>query len=120
MRGILITGGFENTSLKNSSVDIIFAERTLPHVKPDQLPIILEKARAALKPGGLLVFDMFGPRHAFAGRPNMNVMDAQSIQAMLPAGLELVDIKTDGALTTVIARKQTGGAAEQAQQSSSP
>jgi hypothetical protein len=84
----------------------VWAGRSLPHVGATQLSAVLDKAAAALRPGGYFVADFFGPRHAFAGRPDLVCLDEAQIRDTLPASLEVIELRGDGALLELIARKR--------------
>ena len=65
----------------------------------------LNKVERLLKPGGFFIFDMFGPQHPFSNRADIFSLDEQAIRNKLPPNLNIVEIKSDGALTTVVAFK---------------
>jgi SAM-dependent methyltransferase/GNAT superfamily N-acetyltransferase len=95
------------------NVDVVYAHRTLPHVAPANLSGVLDKAVAALRPGGYFIASFFGPQHRFAGRRDMNILSEAQIRNALPKNLEVVDLTSgrDGDVE-LIARKRGDDASD--------
>lgn len=90
-----------------SNADVVFAGTVLPHLRRADVAPALARAAAALKPGGTLVADFFGPQHAFAGsRPDLSLFSADEVRAMLPPELDVVSLRSDGARIELIARRR--------------
>lgn len=70
------------------AADIIYSGYALP-LLGDALPAVWEKLRAALKPGGVVVVDLFGEHDTWAGDDSVATFTGAEIDAMLE-GMRIV------------------------------
>ena len=68
--------------------DLIWSSWSLPYCPPDRWPAFWQGLLLALRPGGRVAGDWFGPRHAWAGEPGVMTMTEADLRASL-AGLHL-------------------------------
>ena len=71
--------------LEFPSVDLIWSGLSLPFAAPEHSARIWNGMVNALSPGGRLVCDLFGPRHAWSGGAGMTFLTAAEIHAKLDA-----------------------------------
>lgn len=69
--------------------DLVFSGYALPMLGTD-LPVVWERVRSALKPGGILAVDLFGDRDTWAERPDIATLSALEIEGMLE-GFEVIE-----------------------------
>lgn len=80
----LVQSSFEEFGYPAASYDLISAQYALPFITPEQFPPIFARIRQALRPGGVLTCQFFGPHDTWnlAGRP-MTFLDRAQIEALL-------------------------------------
>jgi SAM-dependent methyltransferase len=64
------------------AAEFIWAGASLPFAAPASFPGLRTRILAALKPGGHFAGDLFGPRHAWADREDMNFHPAAQIEEL--------------------------------------
>jgi SAM-dependent methyltransferase len=69
--------------------DLLYAGYALPFIPWDAMAEFWPRVRAAIRPGGWLVFNVFGVRDSWAGTPSMTFLDQPQAEALV-AGLEIV------------------------------
>jgi len=71
------------------SCDLVNSSFALPLCGPAEFPALWQRIRAALKPGGRIACQLFGPRDSFAGRADPPAIhDRAAVDALL-AGLSI-------------------------------
>ena len=73
-------------------VDLVYAGYSLPFVPPAAFAATWARIRAAIRPGGILAANLFGPHDTWAGDPTMNFHDRAEVETLLD-GLELIDLQ---------------------------
>jgi len=66
--------------------DLLYSGWTLPFCAPEQFDALWSRLRDALRPGGLLVVNLFGPRDDWASQPGMTFRSLEEAR-LLAAGL---------------------------------
>jgi SAM-dependent methyltransferase len=69
--------------------DLLYAGYALPFLGADAFDRFWSAARNQLRPGGILVVNLFGPHDSWAGRDGMRFMDAAAVRRLVH-GLELL------------------------------
>lgn len=69
--------------------DLIHSSYALPYSAPEHFDAVWAAVRAALRPGGVLACQLFGPHDDSAGEPDMTFHTAGEARALLD-GLEVV------------------------------
>lgn len=69
--------------------DFLYAGYSLPFLGPGKLPAFWAEMRRRLRPGGLLVVNLFGVRDSWAGNPDLAFLDADAVRRMVE-GLEVL------------------------------
>jgi trans-aconitate methyltransferase len=68
--------------------DLVHASLSLPFCPPEQFDGLWARICAALRPGGLVVCDLFGDRHAWAGEDGMTFVTRARVLDLV-SGLDL-------------------------------
>ena len=76
--------------------DLIYAGYALSFLAPDELRRLWTEVRAMVRPGGLIVVNVFGVRDTWAGDPFMSFLDRGAVERML-AGLEVIALDEEDA-----------------------
>ncbi|MDN4615882.1 class I SAM-dependent methyltransferase [Leifsonia sp. F6_8S_P_1B] len=74
--------------------DLVYAGFALPFCEPGHFPYLWADIREALRPGGLVAGELFGPHDDWFGRPRMNFHDRAGVEGML-AGMEVLQLVED-------------------------
>lgn len=83
---------FEDLALPRC--DLVWSSWALPYCPRDRWPAFWRGLRAALKPGGRVAADLFGPRHAWAGEDGVfTISKADLRQALRGLQVEAFDIE---------------------------
>jgi SAM-dependent methyltransferase len=69
--------------------DLLYAGYALPFLEPDAFRRFWNAARDRLRPGGILVVNLFGLRDSWAGREDMQFIDLDAVRRLVD-GLELL------------------------------
>jgi len=69
--------------------DLLYAGYALPFIPRGALAPFFAEIRRAVRPGGLLVVNLFGDRDSWAGNPAMTFMDIDAARALVD-GLEVL------------------------------
>lgn len=69
--------------------DLIHSSYALPYCPPEHFGHVWSAVRNALRPGGVLAVQLFGPHDSMADDPAMSIHSADDARALL-AGLEVV------------------------------
>jgi SAM-dependent methyltransferase len=69
--------------------DLLYAGYSLPFLGADAFDRFWSAARERLRPGGILVVNLFGPRDSWAGRRSMRFVDVDAVRGLVD-GLELL------------------------------
>lgn len=77
---------FEDVELPPA--DLINSSFALPLCPPDKFRIMWDRIRAALRPGGRLSCQLYGPRDSWAGDPTITHLSRDEVEALL-AGFEI-------------------------------
>ena len=87
---------FEDFDFPVAAYDVINAHYALPFIHPEQFGRVFAAILAALKPGGLLVGQLFGDQDSWAGTRGMTFHSETSARDLL-AGTELLrfDVEND-------------------------
>ena len=80
---------FENFLFPEEAYDVINAHYALPFIHPDAFDRVFGAVLGALKPGGLLVGQLFGDQDSWAGTPGMSFHSESAARALL-SGHELL------------------------------
>jgi SAM-dependent methyltransferase len=83
----IITSPAEKAALP--AFDLLYSGFSLPFIDPQAFPVVWESIRERLRPGGLLVVNVFGVRDAWAGAPGVTFLDRAAAAALVD-GLELI------------------------------
>ena len=84
------TRGIEDATFP--AVDLVYSGYSLPFIPPSAFPASWSRIRDAIKPGGILAANLFGPHDTWASDPKMNFHDRAAVEALLE-GLEVVDLQ---------------------------
>ena len=68
---------------------ILYAGYALSFIPPDAFGSLWQRVRASLRPGGWLIFNIFGVKDTWASDPLMTFLDRPGAEALV-AGLEVV------------------------------
>lgn len=68
----VIQGDFLEFQLRPEYYTLAVAINSLPFVKKIDCVALLKNVQAAIRPGGAVIFAVFGPEHAWASRPDMS------------------------------------------------
>jgi SAM-dependent methyltransferase len=74
---------FETFAFAPATYDVVNAQYALPFIDPAQFPRVFAAILASLKPGGLLVGQLFGDRDTWAGSSGMNFHTETQARALL-------------------------------------
>ncbi|MBI3750865.1 MAG: class I SAM-dependent methyltransferase [Chloroflexi bacterium] len=83
----IVTAAAQGADL--SPFDLLYAGYALSFIPPEVFAAFWERVRAALGPGGWLVFNVFGVKDTWASDPLMTFLDRAQAEALV-AGLEVV------------------------------
>lgn len=67
-----IQGDFREFELRPGYYSLVVAINSLPFLKKEECQSLLERIKAALKPGGAVVLSVYGLEHAWANRKDMS------------------------------------------------
>lgn len=81
----VVTASFGEVELPPS--DLIWSGLALPFCPPEDFDVVWRRIRDALRPGGVLAMDLFGPNHAWAARGTVHARG--DVDRML-AGLDVL------------------------------
>jgi len=70
-------------------LDLVYAGYSLPFLTTDGLARVWAAVRAALRPGGLVAVNLFGPNDTWHTDPTMNFLHRPAVEELL-AGLEVL------------------------------
>lgn len=77
----VILGDFNEFELRPSYYMLAAAMNSLPFISKEQIRPLLKRVQESLKPGGVAVFSLFGPEHAWATeRPDMNFWTVEEVR----------------------------------------
>ncbi|MEK7545940.1 MAG: class I SAM-dependent methyltransferase [Patescibacteria group bacterium] len=68
----VIQGDFREFQLRPDYYTLAVSVNALPFVKKDDCAVLLKSVQASIRPGGAVVFAVFGPEHAWAKREDMS------------------------------------------------
>lgn len=85
----ILTAAAESAELP--PFDLLYAGYALSFVRPQAFAGVWQRIRAALRPGGFLVVNIFGVRDTWADDPDMTFVDQAAVDRMV-AGLDLIAI----------------------------
>ncbi len=74
---------FENFAFPVGTFDVLSAQYALPFIHPDHFDRVFDAIVAALKPGGILVGQLFGDHDDWVGTPGMTFHGADAARARL-------------------------------------
>jgi SAM-dependent methyltransferase len=72
--------------------DLLYSGYVLSYLAPDAFDRLWSAARDRLRPGGFLVLNLFGDRHAWAGEPDTTFLSRAEVERRLE-GLEIVALE---------------------------
>lgn len=80
------------------ATDLLYSGWTLPFCPPERFDALWSRLRSALRPGGLLVVNLFGPRDDWASETGMTFKTLGQAQAMAEGlvDLSVTETETDG------------------------
>jgi len=81
-------------SVSLPSFDLLYSGYVLSFLSPEAFRTFWAGVRARLRPGGLLVFNIFGVRDTWAVEPGMTFLDLDGVHGLLD-GLELLDLQEE-------------------------
>ena len=73
------------------SFDLLYSAYVLSYLPSDAFTRLWAQAREQLLPGGFIVVNIFGDRHAWAGEPDTTFLPRPEVEALL-AGLEIIEL----------------------------
>jgi SAM-dependent methyltransferase len=78
--------------------DFIYASLSLPFCHPDHFLALWSQIESSLRPGGLFVGQLFGPRDSWASNPGMTFHSREAVTELLkPFDIEILDeVEEDG------------------------
>jgi SAM-dependent methyltransferase len=76
--------------------DLLYSGYSLSFLAPDDFARFWARARDALRPGGMLVVNVFGVRDTWATETSMTFVDREGVDRLV-AGLELLDLREEDA-----------------------
>ncbi len=79
-------------------LDLLYSAYVLSYLAPDAFARLWARTRAALRPGGFIVVNLFGDRHAWASEPGTTFLPRAEVERHLE-GLEIValdEVEEDG------------------------
>lgn len=85
----LVSGPVEDVRLQRA--DLAYAGYSLPFVAPAAFDAVWSGLRAALRPGGVLAVNLFGPHDSWAADPTMTFHDRTAV-GRLVAGLDVLEL----------------------------
>ena len=71
--------------------DLLYSAYVLSYLPPDAFARLWARARERLLPGGFIVVNIFGDRHAWVGEPDTTFLPRAEVEALL-AGLEIIEL----------------------------
>jgi SAM-dependent methyltransferase len=71
--------------------DLLYSAFVLSYLPPDAFARFWARARERLLPGGFIVVNIFGDRHAWVGEPDTTFLPRAEVEALL-AGLEIIEL----------------------------
>ncbi len=71
--------------------DLLYSAYVLSYLPPDAFARLWTRARERLRPGGFVVVNIFGDRHAWAGEPGTTFLPRGEVEVLLE-GLEVVEL----------------------------
>lgn len=86
LAGGLVTRCRDFTRLRLPPADLVNASFCLPLCPPQRFPALWRRIRAALRPGGRIAGQLYGPRDDWAGRPGITTHGPDELAALC-AGL---------------------------------
>lgn len=81
---------FQEYDFPHEVFSLVSAVKSLPFIPPNEFDSVFEKVKASLKPGGILVGNLFGMRHAFSHNPNMTFFENKLQVEALFEGMEIL------------------------------
>jgi tellurite methyltransferase len=88
--GLSLVGG-SMADVPIPPADLVHASFALPFCPPEHFAVMWEHIRAALRPGGLLAVNFFGPHDTWAGEEGMSFHSETEVREMLD-GLEVLEL----------------------------
>ena len=85
----IVTASAETATLPG--FDLLYAGYALSFIHPDRVPTVWATIRERVRPGGLVVVNVFGVRDTWAGDPEMTFVDRDGAAALVD-GLDVVAI----------------------------
>ena len=76
--------------------DLLYAGYSLPFIDSKSLPPFFAEMRRALRPGGLLVVNLFGVRDSWVGNPAMTFLELDAVKALID-GLDVLALDEEDA-----------------------
>ena len=83
----IVTAAAQETDLP--PFDFLYAGYSLPFLGSEKLPAFWAEMRRQLRPGGLLVVNLFGARDSWAGNPDLAFLDIDAVRRMVD-GLDII------------------------------
>ena len=90
----VVTAGGEAATLR--PFDLLYAGYALPFIHPTRFEAFWAGVRSALRPGGVLIVNLFGDRDSWVGDPGMTFVDRARVDALVD-GLDLLDLAEEEA-----------------------
>lgn len=87
----VIQGDFLGFELRPDYYQLAIAVNALPFVPKEACLALLRSVQAAMRPGGVVLFSVYGPEHAWATRPDMSFWTLEEFRALWD-GWELLAI----------------------------
>lgn len=78
------------------AADLVYAGFSLPFMAPPDFAVVWPRLRAALRHGGILAVDLFGPNDSWAGTRDMTFLARSDIDQLL-RGLEVLSLEEEDA-----------------------
>ncbi len=78
--------------------DLLYSAYVLSYLPPDAFARLWARARERLRPGGFVVVNIFGDRHAWAVEPDTTFLPRGEVEALLDGleVIELTEVEEDG------------------------
>jgi SAM-dependent methyltransferase len=78
--------------------DLLYSAYVLSYLPPDAFARLWARVRERLRPGGFVVVNIFGDRHAWASEPGTTFLSRADVEALLDGleVIELTEVEEDG------------------------
>ena len=88
------TTSFDEFGFSQDAFDLINAQFSLPFITPSSFGAVFSKLMASLKPGGILVGQLFGDRDSWRVNPKMTFHTETEARKLLE-GMEILEFKEE-------------------------